>query len=62
MQGKTFLLHELVCFQNFFSSEEAVSHNVLHYQQLSIAHNQVSFYAKVGVVTKRVDTIGNYSK
>ena len=27
------------------NSEGAISHNVLHYQQLSIARYQVSFYA-----------------
>ena len=31
--------------ENYVSLEEAVSHNVLHYQQLSIACYQVSFYA-----------------
>ena len=30
---------------NYVTSEEAVSHNVLHYQQLSIACYQVSLYA-----------------
>ena len=30
---------------NYFTSEGAVSHNVLYYQQLSIAHYQVSFYS-----------------
>ena len=32
--------------ENYDTSEEAVSHNVLYYQQLSITRNQVSFYAK----------------
>ena len=32
--------------KNYVTSEGAVSHNVLYYQQLSIAHYQVSFYAK----------------
>ena len=31
--------------KNYVTSEEAVSHNVLYYEQLSIAHYQVSFYA-----------------
>ena len=31
--------------KNYVTSEEAVSHNVLYYQQLSIARHQVSFYA-----------------
>ena len=33
--------------KNYVASEGAVSHNVLYYQQLSIAHYQVSFYAKI---------------
>ena len=32
--------------ENYVTSEGAVSHNVLYYQQLSIACNQVRFYAK----------------
>ena len=31
--------------ENYVTSEGAVSHNVLYYQQLSIACYQVSFYA-----------------
>ena len=31
--------------KNYITSEGAVSHNVLYYQQLSIAQYQVSFYA-----------------
>ena len=31
--------------KNYVTSEGAVSHNVLYYQQLSIARYQVSFYA-----------------
>ena len=31
--------------KNYTTSEGAVSHNVLYYQQLSIARYQVSFYA-----------------
>ena len=32
--------------ENYVTSEGAASHNVLYYQQLSIACYQVSFYAK----------------
>ena len=55
------LSHEVVCFQmldfdtsksnwnifleNYVTSEGAVSHNVLYYQQLSITRYQVRFYA-----------------
>ena len=31
--------------ENYVTSEGAVSHNVLYYQQLSIARYEVSFYA-----------------
>ena len=31
--------------KNYLTSEGAVSHNVLYYQQFSITHYQVSFYA-----------------
>ena len=31
--------------KNYVTSEGGVSHNVLHYQQLSIACYQVGFYA-----------------
>ena len=31
--------------ENYVTSEEGVSHNVLYDQQLSIVRNQVSFYA-----------------
>ena len=31
--------------KNYVTSEGAVSHNVLYYEQLSIARYQVSFYA-----------------
>ena len=31
--------------KNYITSEGAVSHDVLYYQKLSIAHYQVSFYA-----------------
>ena len=44
MKEKTPLLHYFVCFQNYITSEGAVSHNVLYYQQLSIARYQVSLY------------------
>ena len=33
--------------KNYATSEGAVSHNVLHYQQLSIACHQLSFYANI---------------
>ena len=36
---------KLLLSQNYVTSEGAVSHNVLYYQQLSIARYQVSFYA-----------------
>ena len=32
-------------YKNFAAPEGAISHNVLYYQQLSIAHYQVSLYA-----------------
>ena len=38
MRNDLFLLKQL-------TSKEAISHNVLYYQQLSIARYQVSFYA-----------------
>ena len=58
MEEKTPLLHKLCGFRyldKYFSekfillkknviSEGAVSHNVLYYQQLYIAHYQVGFY------------------
>ena len=31
--------------ENYVTSEGAVSHNVLYYQQLPITRHQVSFYA-----------------
>ena len=37
-----YLSEKLPLPQNYVTSEEAVSHNVLHYQQLSVAHYQVS--------------------
>ena len=56
MKEKTPLLHNFVClkpfnvqvrinlcFKNYISSEEAVSLNVLYYQQLSFARHQVVF-------------------
>ena len=36
---------EIISFSNYVTSEGAVFHNVLYYQQLSIACYQVSFYA-----------------
>ena len=38
-------LWEITSFSKTITSEGAVSHNVLYYQQLSIACYQVSFYA-----------------
>ena len=35
----------ILFLKNYVTSEGPVSHNVLHYQQLSIACYQVSFYA-----------------
>ena len=49
MKEKKHLLHKFVWvknhlfLKNYVTSEEAVSHNVLYYQQLSIARYQVSF-------------------
>ena len=34
-----------IFLKNYVTLEEAFSHNVLHYQQLSITCYQVSFYA-----------------
>ena len=39
------LLRNYFFLKNYVTSEGAVSHNVFYYQQLSIAHRQVSFYA-----------------
>ena len=50
MEEKNTLVAQVVCFQilEFETSAGAVSHNVLYYQQLSIAHYQlVSFYANI---------------
>ena len=33
--------------KNYITSEGAVSHNVLYYQQLSVAPYQVSFYSNI---------------
>ena len=41
-----YLSEKFTLLKNYVTSEGAVSHNVLYYQQLSIAHSQVSFYAK----------------
>ena len=40
-----YLSEKLPLSQNYFTSEGANSHNVLYYQQLSVARYQVSFYA-----------------
>ena len=56
MEEKTPLSHEVVVLEikfvenyffleNYFTSEGAVSHNVLCYQQLSITRYQVRYYA-----------------
>ena len=39
------LVRNYFFLENYVTSEGAVSHNVLYYQQLSIARYQVSFYA-----------------
>ena len=39
------LLENYFFLKNYINSEGAASHNVLYYQQLSIACYQVSFYA-----------------
>ena len=39
------LVENYVFLKNYVTSEGAVSHNVLYYQQLSIACYQVRFYA-----------------
>ena len=40
-----YLSEKLLLSQNYVTSEGAVSHNVLYYQQLTIARYPVSFYA-----------------
>ena len=40
-----YLSGKLLLYQNNYTSEGAVSHNVLYYHQRSIACYQVSFYA-----------------
>ena len=40
------LVESYFFLKNYFTSERAVSHNVLYYQQLSIACYRLSFYAK----------------
>ena len=40
-----YLVENYFFLKNYVTSEGAVSHNVLYYQQLSIACYQVSFYA-----------------
>ena len=35
----------LFFLENYITSEEAVSHNVLYYQPLPVTHYQVSFFA-----------------
>ena len=41
----TFLVRNYLFLKNYPTSEGAVSHNVLYYQQLSIARYLISFYA-----------------
>ena len=43
----TVLLRNYLFLNNYVNTERAVSHNVLHYQQLTIARYQVSFYARI---------------
>ena len=38
------LLRNDLFLKNYVTSEGVVSHNVLYYQQLSIAYSQISFY------------------
>ena len=47
LQLKSFIIwvRNYLFLKNYVTSEGAVSHNVLYYQQLSIARYQVSFYA-----------------
>ena len=42
---KKFSVKNYFFLKNYVTSEGAVSHNVLYYQQLSIARYHVSFYA-----------------
>ena len=39
------LVKNYLFLENYVTSEGAVSHNVVYYQQLLITRNQVSFYA-----------------
>ena len=41
------MIEQLSLSQKHVTSEEAVSHNSLYYQRISIARSQVSFYAIV---------------
>ena len=43
--SKIKFVENYVFLDNYVTSEGAVSHNVLYYQQLPITHNQVCFYA-----------------
>ena len=47
LQLKYFIIwvRNYLFLKNYVTSEGAVSHNVLYYQQLSIARYQVRFYA-----------------
>ena len=44
-QISNILVRNYFFLKNYFTSEGAVTHNVLYYQQLSIARYQVRFYA-----------------
>ena len=41
------LVRNYLCLKNYATSEGVVSHNVLYYQQLSVAHYQVNCYANI---------------
>ena len=45
LRSQIILVENYFFLENYVTSEGAVSHNVLYYQQLSIACYQVSFYA-----------------
>ena len=44
-KSQSVLVKNYFFLKNYVTSEGAVSHNILYYQQVSIARNQVSFYA-----------------
>ena len=45
LQLQSILVRKYIFLKNYITSEETVSQNVLYYQQLSVTHHQVSFYA-----------------